>query len=455
MVPMAPMASIAARLTKQSDAVGYRRRCPSAHLALHALIVLGVASWTLAAETEDILVAYRSRLGTLPAAQGWQHVGMTLSTGCPANPGACRWQGAIQNSCRSGEGCRLPGSGPPAGEHYNAPAASSTGDYSFTEWIAFDDGDDHFELAYPSTTLRNLTIADSLWGPHVNPGFGAPWFANAPSNHLCLRLVTGGGVPRVPTLPYKEGGKRNTGQACLKAGFAAGPPISAVTLVARMAAGNREGYASLVQLKALGRAVSVGVDGIYNATTLGEFAWGQTARSDRRLFAGRRVTVACCRPGVAGPQAGEFFTLRLVLRADGTFTAWLNEDPASACSGSGGTTSETAVLVNPSPMAEAGVMWVDEIEVRAGEVPPGPCPDPVFDVDRNGEVEAADLTGQGGFAGCATGPAWAGVWADLPRACQCLDVNDDQSVDMIDYAAFQRCWSAQTPLPDVNVACDD
>lgn len=301
---------------------------------------------------------------------------------------------------------------------------------------------------------RNLTIADSLWGPHVNPAFGAPWFANAPTNHLCLRLVNGGGVPRVTTLPNRDGSMRNTGQACMQAQLATDPQLGAVTLLATMAAGNRDPGSPMIQLQALGRALCVGVDGGYASSTVGRLTWGTEARSEMVLFVGKRVAVACSRPGVAGPQAGEFFTLRLVLRADGTFTAWLNEDLASARSGVAGQSTSSKIRVNPCNFGDAGVMWVDQVEIRVGELPPDPCADPVFDVDRNGEVDAADLTGPGGFVGCATGPASAAIWANLPQACRCMDVNGDESVDMVDYAAFQRCWSAQTPLPDVDVACD-
>jgi|GEM_PF-2504734 len=80
------------------------------------------------------------------------------------------------------------------------------------------------------------------------------------------------------------------------------------------------------------------------------------------------------------------------------------------------------------------------------------CNDPVFDVDGDGQVGLADA---GQFQLCATGPRPdASVFAALSESCQCLDVNDDQAIDMLDFAVFQGASpraAARGSIPPVTI----
>ncbi len=72
------------------------------------------------------------------------------------------------------------------------------------------------------------------------------------------------------------------------------------------------------------------------------------------------------------------------------------------------------------------------------------CRNPVFDVRdpaypgqavADGKVSSQDLMA---FEACATGP---GMAAELSFECKCMDLNNDDAIDQIDFAAFQRCYS--------------
>ena len=84
------------------------------------------------------------------------------------------------------------------------------------------------------------------------------------------------------------------------------------------------------------------------------------------------------------------------------------------------------------------------------------CGRPVFDVNYSGQVDPSDLSNpQGnGFLDCVTGPvASQEVWDALSVNCQCLDVNGDHSIDMRDFAAFQRCLSTGVGSSGADPAC--
>jgi hypothetical protein len=82
------------------------------------------------------------------------------------------------------------------------------------------------------------------------------------------------------------------------------------------------------------------------------------------------------------------------------------------------------------------------------------CQDPVFDVRNidneavaDGMVDSHDLRA---FEACATGPGIA-ISAELltPEQlfeCKCMDVNRDNAIDQIDFAAFDRCYSGNALL---------
>ena len=91
---------------------------------------------------------------------------------------------------------------------------------------------------------------------------------------------------------------------------------------------------------------------------------------------------------------------------------------------------------------------LDNIKVVAGL---NPCADPVFNQDRDEDVDSVDL---GVFANCATGPAPAtGTLAAMSQLCQCMDANLDDAVDMNDFALFQKCFTAAGNA--IDPACDD
>jgi len=432
---------------------------PWARLGLGVAAIASCAS----AETGDILVEYDSAWGRLPTHFGWQLDRACPDANCPAGEGGleCLYQGGRDaapadglpdNNCASGTGCRR------EDEAYNAPPElAAEGTCSFTEWAAFDDGEDWPEGPYPAALpRRNLTIADANWGPRTIPPFGAPGFAGAP-RHATLRLSTGGGVPDFTALPATAGNLRNYGRIGFWHGVHPPPELDAVTLVARMAAGNRRRQHEMVQLRAFGRGFSVGVDGEIDSATLGRFGGGHYEARPHLLFGTATVQVALARPRVPGPPAGEFFLLRLTIRRDGSITAWLNDDPATIWTGLAGSDATVPDRLRFVPDLCEGTMWLDFARLLEGEVPPGfiGCNSPPADTDHDHEVDAADFAnGLNGFSDCATGPApAASVMIGLPPDCRCLDVNDDRAIDQADYAAFQRCWSAATPAADADPAC--
>lgn len=76
---------------------------------------------------------------------------------------------------------------------------------------------------------------------------------------------------------------------------------------------------------------------------------------------------------------------------------------------------------------------------------------PVFDINDDGYVDAADFTF---FESCATTPgAPASVWDALSAECKCMDRTGDQSIDQQDFAVFQRCVSGTGVAADPT--CDD
>ncbi|HOA74103.1 MAG TPA: hypothetical protein PL151_20435 [Phycisphaerae bacterium] len=422
------------------------------------------AAW---ASTGTLLLEYESAKGTLPAQQGWSCESHCLRTDCPSNPGppfdpnyqdACWFQGGRKNDCTMGYGCAPDGSPASRAEHFNAPVdpPGKLGTCTYTEWLAFDDGEDYVDLPYPvALPARNLTFGgtDTLWGPHAHPAFGAPGFRRAPRGYPPLRIVTGGGVPRVQTLAAPTGTDRNLGYVRLVGRYTVPPGVTHVTLVAKLACGNRDPWYELFELWGFGYQFAMGVDGLEGSAKLGQLWWGVTNPLVGRMFPTQTVCVALARPNQKGPHAGEFFVVRLILSNTGQVQAWLNEDPATVWTTQTGSGSGNAVVINPDE--QAGTMWVDYVRVLAGAIPPSVCGDSPFDLNRDGRVDGWDaMNGVDGFLDCVTGPAPApGVFDALPERCQCHDVNSDRSIDMIDFAAFQR--SLTLDAAPVRLPCDN
>jgi len=403
------------------------------------------------AEPGAMLLQYESALKTLPAQQGWTCTSRCLRTRCPANAqppiipgyaGECHFQGSNGNDCTQGRGCGPDAAGA-AAEHFNAPSepVGVTGACTYTEWMAFDDGEDYLDLPFPAPLpRRNLTFAHTYWGPHAHPAFGAPGFINA-SGYPALRIVTGGGVPGSDTLPASGSSARNTGRVHVSRAYALPSGTQAVTLVAKLACGNRHKEAELVRLSGFGRCIALGVDGEEGSPTLGRLGWGNNKGFEQGMFSDHQVLVALARDGLWGPHAGEFFVIRIILHSDGAVQAWFNDKSAGVWSGTAGAGSGRTVDINPDE--QAGTMWVDYVRLYEGAVPPTPplCGDPAFDINHDGRVDHADRSnGLDGFLDCATGPAVPpGLLETLPARCRCHDSNGDGAIDMIDFAAFQRC----------------
>lgn len=426
-------------------------------------IICGLASaWSAAfGATGSVLIEYDSSLGTLPHVQGWTCLSNCLNAACPdgAAGAECDYQGGSGNDCTLGHGC-----GPNAmpaldAEWYNAPSGplAVTGACTYTEWLAFDDGEDYLDHPYPvPLPLRNLTFGPSYpattWGPHAHPAFGAPGFVGAPTGHHALRIVTGSGVPVAGVLPAVPGNERNTGYLRVQKAFAVPIGVNKLTLVARLAAGNREATSEMLQFAALGHVFSLGVDGTGSGTT-GRFTRGTTASTRMDIFTDRAVEVAMAEAGVFGPHAGEFFTVRVVLGNDGSVRAWLNEDFATTWNGTTGTSAYTFVALHPDQ--QSGTMWVDYVRLFEGEVLPDACDDPTFDINHDGRIDSLDLTnGTDGFLDCATGSAAPpAVFDALSSRCRCHDGNGDRAIDMADFAMFQRCLTLDNA--PIESACDD
>lgn len=429
------------------------------------LAVLSLGAGRAIAGTGDLLISYEAALRTLPAQQGWTCDCHCLLAGCPyvRSPdlpvGECRFQGETANTCRLGEGCGP--AGPPAGrvEHFNAPGEPvPSGSCSYTEWLTFDDGEDYLDVPYPvSLPHTNLTFGPgdplTTWGPHAHPAFGAPRFIRAPAGYPPLRIVTGSGIPLPSVLPASSSNMRNRGRISVKKVYSVSPGTTAVTLVAKVACGNRSPVFEVLQLSGFGRRFCFGVDGQDGSPALGRFKYGTNAADTNGLFGTRTVGVALARPQVRGPHDGEFFTVRIILHSNGAVEAWLNDDPATLWGTTAGTASGSQVQITPDE--QSSTTWVDYVRLFEGAVLAPTCGDPVFDTNRDGRVDGWDrLNGFDGFLDCVTGPAApASALQGFPERCACHDLNHDGSVDMIDFAAFQRCLTiAGEPL---DARCDD
>lgn len=410
----------------------------------------------------DILCQYESCLGTLPARQGWSYESHCLKSTCPSNADPpsdpwgvcnCYYQGVNGNDCTLGHGCG-PDVDPYLNEHFNAPGYKLhpyAEVYSNTEWLAFDDGEDFLDEPYPvPLPNRNLTFASddgaaSIWPPHTHPAFGAPGFDNAPVGYWPLRIVTGGGVYGVDTLPSLPGNQRNTGRIELNHEYAVSPGAEAVTVVAKMACGNRAHLYEMLRICGLGYGFALGVNGEDGTSDVGTFRWGTTQSDQENIFESKSVKVALARPDLRGPHDGEFFTVRIILNSNGAVEAWLNEDVSDVWTGTASPYGGTVLQINSD--TQAGTMWLDYVRLYEGAIPPDPplCGDPVFDINHDGRVNHLDrFNGTDGFLDCATGPAPpAGMLDSLAPRCACHDVNHDGAIDLVDFAAFQRCLTVE------------
>lgn len=407
------------------------------------------------ARADTPIIEYRSDLGTIPLAQGWRYDSRCLKENCPVPepgfPNQCWWQGSQDlngdmqpdNNCEFTIGCHKPDQT----AHYNSPAPQNISDgCSYTEWVTFDDGNNQ---------NNRLTIPDSP--ARDSPPWGAPGFVRAPLTHAPLRISTGDGndvAEPLPTLPPVN--NRNRGKVAIRRDYTFSGLDNAVTVVAKLAVGPFHQDHAFLQVQTPNYLFGFTVNGQSDDPNRGRIGYtDELFGLIDYLFPERTVSVTS--PGTPGPHAGEFFTLRVVCRDDGTFTAWLNDDAAYD------TPAEPIPeLPGPSPQVVFGTIstgdeciWVDYVQLFDGEVPPPVCPDPVFDVNRDGQVDTVDFTIEpSGFVRCETGPApSAAVFSALSAECQCLDVNGDQAVDMRDFAVFQRCLTTGNGL--IDPACDD
>jgi len=287
-----------------------------------------------------------------------------------------------------------------------------------------------------------------------SPPWGAPSFNRAPS-YPVLRIVTGDGnfVPNsLPTSGPEN--NRNKGQAEMYQSFVVPEGVTSATLVIKAAAGPRPGHHAIVSVTALGQRFAFGVDGDslsynYCRITYGLDRFGTTMLGPIPGFTG---LVIVAQPTTSPlPHSGEFFTLRAILHANGDFRVYLNEQSSSVADWhiNSPLVGSTQIMLTPDADDDATV-WIDYVKILEGEVPL-PCPDPVFDNNRDGNFDQTDMDA---FFGCATGPANAnGTWALLSFECQCMDVNHDQSIDMNDFAGLQRCITA--PGIPLDPACDN
>lgn len=440
------------------------RRVSEAQLAAAAIcaafVVVGQAE-PVRADTGDVLVAYLSSLGTTPEFQGWEHEGRCLGVQGVEPPERCPhetddpdcWfqgsrdftgEGAPDNSCLPGVGCRKDH------EHYNSPTALTEPDRCmYTEWIAFDDGDNY--------GVRPLTISDST--VTGSPPWGAPQFENAPA-HSPLRISTGDGnlvpdsLPVTGPDPWKN--DRNEGKVKIRRGDGHGSsytvaPGTVTTVLCSVAAGPRRADHPFLLVRQCGYEFRFGIDGDAGSPDFGRIVYQNAGGSRVPLFGGRTVAVAV--PGAPGPHAGEFFLFRAVIHPDGTFDAWLNDRLDSFCSGSHANT-HPAAEIQITPDVGDDTLWVDYVQLLEGEVPPS-CPDPRPDVNRDGRVDGLDWNNAEGigFNNCATGPAPSDlVWNALAADCHCLDIDGNEAIDMTDYAVFQRCL---TPTGPADPDCDN
>ncbi len=463
---------------------------------LVAALLLGLTG-SLSAAPGSVLLEYQASTGTMPQEQGWEHEGRCLKDSCPGTicvypPGDedCWWQGCrdfdedliIDNNCVLNVGCRK------SAEHYNAPATplGIGGSCSYTEWMAYDDGD--------NTSGRPLTINDAPTALPTNPPtirvvdappYGANQFPGAPLGYPPLRLSTGSGDDAGKVLPAESSSNRNGGKIKVRSKSMLLLPggVTDVTVVARMAFGPwalKTGHA-IVEM----RLPSAAADrhwrfGITPPNSIpghgGEERLGimnRSVESEPSVYPFGPLSVRTYNSGPETWSGGEFYTVRLICRADGTWSAYLNEQPSTVVHGAlgmpgedddGGSDLELQWgLIDNAGGASCGdvgegcgkTMWLDYIQVLEGAVTPTGCADPVFDLDGNGAVDSDDFNNgvNADFLYCATGPApAAGHFAGLPQWCRCLDINDDQAIDQTDFGGFQRCLGLTGAALE---ACDD
>lgn len=407
---------------------------------------------SLRAAPGTLIAEYRAASGILPnspapGGQPWELQAQCLRAECPAIPDFCHWQGRqdrngdsqFDNDCRFSVGCRRPDNT----QHYNSPPAILNGPAAAcanTEWLVFDDGNNED---------GRLQIPDSIIPG--SPPWGAPTFFRAPADYWPLRISTGDGNIVPLSLPWAEGNDRNLGKIRFRK-LISWPADDAVTMVAKIAAGPVKQNEELLEIRTPGYRFGFTINGDPTSPDLGRVGYRGWLSFGGYLFGQNRVLIA--QPSAVGATGGEFFIIRAICRGDGTFTAYLNEDLATATQG-------TVPGVTSSPELAFGVVrledecfWVDYLQFFEGAIPPPICPEPIFDLNMDGRVDAADLNGSGlTLENCATGPGITPTqFRSLPVRCQCLDVNSDEAIDSIDFAAFQRCLTVGGHTPDHS--CD-
>lgn len=462
--------------------------------AIWKVSLLPVLCWAVVATgaTGDILLEYQASTGVTPETQGWKHEGRSLNDECPDYIGRpdCWWQGAqdkngdtfYDNNCLFGTGCNV------VDEHYNSPTEQlGTHDCfycTYTEWVVFDDGDNSFNrLTIPdaSDATSSVRVVDT-------PPYGGNLFAGAPAAYDPLRLSTGSGSDLGKVLPTETSvNERNGGKIKIRKSYDEVPGVTNYTLVMRFALGpwglqSDEEFAQFRILSdASARRWQFGlninnVPGDVNEGKIGVSdssfppAIYQYSNIDWRRYDDQTETWS----------GGRFYTIHLIARSDGSFTTYLNNDPWSAQHGSIGTPSngdqvrenndsDTELqfgMIDAHPFAGGETcgddpsdgcgktMWIDYVQVLEGEVAPS-CADPPFDVNNDGDIDAADLNlGNLGFLACATGPAPSQTAYDaLPWQCRCQDINQDNAIDGRDFGYFQRCLTAGGGA--IDPACDD
>lgn len=412
------------------------------------LVLAAVLGWStgrtaLRADNGPLLIEYRSSLGTAPEHQGWIHEGRSLRSDCPGSRSyaPCWFQGSqdlnydgfSDNSCLPGVGCHK------ISEHYNSPdptASLGTPDISYTEWIGFD------------SPHRPLTIPDSTI-PH-SPPWGAASFLNAPT-YPVLRVVTGDGNNSPDSLPMSVPNSRNMGKTKIRRGFNPGT-TGALTLILHAAAGPRPGGRHFVELRAFQRRFGFGVEGTPGTQHYGRLTCvdpgvqlSETSYQVIGPMFGQTVLVA--QPGAPGPHAGEFFRLRVIVRSDGTFDAYLNENADQHFTGVAAPSAASPPHeLQLTPVPGDDTMWFDFVQLFEGEIPLS-CPAPAVDANRDGLVDDADFAI---FLDCANGPA---IPLKDAFECRCMDRNADGALDAVDFGVLQRCWAPTGA--QLNPACAD
>lgn len=436
--------------------------------AICVVLMMSAAAPPVWAATGSVLAEFWSQELTSPKQQGWTHDGNCLSEACPGthvsppNPDPinypCYYQGwgdynfnfESDNNCKPSIGCSCIFSTGCIGfnEHYNSPPKliiDGNGICTFTEWVVFDNGPRY--SPNPEMYIPDSDIDES-------PPFGAQGFLNAPL-YPTLRISTGDGnlVPDSLPIARDEFGNptgptnnRNRGRVRIYNSFNLSPEVHAVTLVCKAAAGPRPGENEFVRVQVFNRWFTFGVDGDLShvGTTYGRFTYGHNVSGNFAGYAfGPDDKVLVAQPMPGGTADGEFFTLRVIMRDDGTFDAHLNEKIESPFLGSVGLAEPGPNEISLTPREGDDTMWIDYIHLLEGEVRPS-CPEMVFDFNRNGWVFDSinigfDDEDYAVFFASATGPVDAnGSWASLSPDCQCMDVTQDNSLDMEDFAILQR-----------------